>query len=114
MNIQLITNDKKRFLSLLLLADEQESMIDRYLERGKLFVMRSMQEAEVIAVAFVTNEGNGGCCHTAMHSPLYGERNPMIINTNEGIKGYKKSPCLHHRLSAKKVYVNPWIENLPH
>lgn len=59
MNIQLITNDKKRFLSLLLLADEQESMIDRYLERGELFVMRSMQEAEVIAVAVVTNEGNG-------------------------------------------------------
>ena len=39
MNIQLITTDKKRFLSLLLLADEQESMIDRYLERGELFVM---------------------------------------------------------------------------
>lgn len=33
MNIQLITTDKKRFLSLLLLADEQESMLDRYLER---------------------------------------------------------------------------------
>lgn len=114
MNIQLTTNDKKHFLSLFLLPDEQESMIDRYLERGELFIMHGMQKADVIAVAFVTNEGNGGCCYTAMHSPLYGERNPMIINTNEGIKGYKKSPCLHHRLSAKKVYVNPWIENLPH
>ncbi len=61
MNIQLITNDKKRFLSLLLLADEQESMIDRYLERGELFVMHGMQEAEVIAVAVVTNGGNGVC-----------------------------------------------------
>lgn len=61
MNIQLITNDKKRFLSLLLLADEQESMIDRYLEQGELFVMHGMQEAEVIAVAVVTNGGNGVC-----------------------------------------------------
>ena len=29
MNIRKITSDKKQFLSLLLLADEQESMIDR-------------------------------------------------------------------------------------
>ena len=59
MNIQLITTDKKRFLSLLLLADEQESMIDRYLERGELFVMHDTQETEAFAVAVVTNEGNG-------------------------------------------------------
>ena len=59
MNIQLITTDKKRFLSLLLLADEQESMIDRYLERGELFVMHGTQETETVAVAVVTNEGNG-------------------------------------------------------
>ena len=58
MNIQLITTDKKRFLPLLLLADEQESMIDRYLERGKLFVMYDTQETEAIAAAVVTNEGN--------------------------------------------------------
>ena len=59
MNIQLITTDKKRFLPLLLLADEQESMIDRYLERGELFVMHGTQETEAVAVAVVTNEGNG-------------------------------------------------------
>lgn len=33
-----IITRKKRFLDLLLLADEQESMIDRYLERGEMFV----------------------------------------------------------------------------
>ena len=32
---------QKRFLDLLLLADEQESMIDRYLERGEMFVARN-------------------------------------------------------------------------
>ena len=35
-----IITRKKRFLDLLLLADEQESMIDRYLERGEMFVAR--------------------------------------------------------------------------
>ena len=59
MKIKSITTDKKRFLPLLLLADEQESMIDRYLGRGELFVMYDKQETEAIAVAVVTNEGNG-------------------------------------------------------
>ena len=39
MNIRKITSDKKQFLSLLLLADEQESMIDRYIDRGEMFVL---------------------------------------------------------------------------
>lgn len=33
MNIIPITKNKKQYIELLLLADEQESMIDRYLER---------------------------------------------------------------------------------
>ena len=60
MNIQLITTDKKHFLPLLLLADEQESMIDNYLERGDLFVMFDT-ETIPISVAVVANEGNGVC-----------------------------------------------------
>lgn len=31
--------DKKKYLPLLLLADEQESMIDRYIDSGKMFVL---------------------------------------------------------------------------
>ena len=34
-----ITTGKKRFLPLLLLGDEQESMIDRYLEEGEMFAL---------------------------------------------------------------------------
>ena len=37
MEIKRISENKKQFLDLLLLADEQESMIDQYLERGDLF-----------------------------------------------------------------------------
>ena len=34
MKISQVIENKKDYLDLLLLADEQESMIDRYLERG--------------------------------------------------------------------------------
>lgn len=37
MTITQITDHKKQYLDLLLLADEQESMIDRYLDRGEFF-----------------------------------------------------------------------------
>ncbi len=39
MEIRIIHEDKKQFIDLLLLADEQESMIDKYLERGELFAL---------------------------------------------------------------------------
>ncbi len=51
-----ITENKKAYLELLLLADEQESMIDRYLERGELYVL---MDQGVQAVCVVTDEGNG-------------------------------------------------------
>ena len=34
MKIREVNENKKQFISLLLLADEQENMIDRYLEKG--------------------------------------------------------------------------------
>ena len=34
-----ISRNKKQYLDLLLLGDEQEIMVDRYLERGDLFVL---------------------------------------------------------------------------
>ena len=58
MDIRLVTRDKERFLPLLLEADEQESMIDRYLSRGDLFVLFDEKEAP-LAVAVVTKEGEG-------------------------------------------------------
>lgn len=57
MRIDCVTEDRKRYLELLLLGDEQEEMIDRYLERGELLVMTDGDEA--IAVCVVTDEGEG-------------------------------------------------------
>ena len=57
MQIRLVSTGKKRFLPLLLLADEQESMIDRYLDRGDLYVMYAKLFAEPVAVAVATDAG---------------------------------------------------------
>ena len=34
-----VVENKKEYLELLLLADEQEDMIDRYINKGKMFVL---------------------------------------------------------------------------
>lgn len=56
MNIQIISDNKKQFLDLLLLADEQEDMIDKYLERGELF---ALFDDDLKSVCVVTCEGEG-------------------------------------------------------
>lgn len=58
MTITQINTNKKQYIELLLLADEQESMIDRYLERGEMFVLK---DNGVKAICVVTNEGKGVC-----------------------------------------------------
>ena len=55
--ITLITQNKKQYLDLLLLADEQESMIDRYLERGELYAL--YDNSELVSVCVITQEGEG-------------------------------------------------------
>ncbi len=39
MRIEKITNNKKQYIDLLLLADESEEMIDKYLESGDMFAL---------------------------------------------------------------------------
>ncbi len=56
MELQIITENKKQYLDLLLLADEQESMIDRYLERGTMY---ALYDDGLRAVCVLTDEGGG-------------------------------------------------------
>ena len=56
MEIRKVEADKKQYLDLLLLADEQEDMIDRYLEHGTMYVL---EDGEVKAECVVTDEGGG-------------------------------------------------------
>ncbi len=56
MKITEVTDNKKQYISLLLLADEQEDMIDHYLENGTMYVL---DDGGVKAECVVTDEGNG-------------------------------------------------------
>ncbi len=56
--IKVIKNNKIDFLDLLLLADEQESMIDKYLQRGELF---ALYDNGLKSVCVVTQESDDVC-----------------------------------------------------
>lgn len=56
MQIREVKDDKKRYISLLLLADEQEDMIDRYIDRGWMYVL---EDNGVKSECVVTDEGDG-------------------------------------------------------
>ncbi len=51
------TENKRDYLPLLLLADEQEDMIDLYLDRGTMFILED--EGTVKGECVVTDEGDG-------------------------------------------------------
>ena len=53
--------DKVKFLPLLLLGDESEAMIKRYIHRGRLFALYEHNDAasDLRAVCVLTNEGDG-------------------------------------------------------
>ena len=55
-NIRELHGNKKAYLFLLLLADEQEDMVDRYLERGTVYILET---DGVKAQCVVTDEGKG-------------------------------------------------------
>lgn len=55
MEIREVKDNKKRFLSLLLLADEQEDMIDRYINSGTMYVL---EDGGVKCECVVCDEGN--------------------------------------------------------
>ena len=56
MEIIEVKENKKQYRSLLLLADEQEDMIDRYIEKGTMYVL---DDNGIKSECVVTDEGNG-------------------------------------------------------
>lgn len=90
--IKLVKTGKKDFLDLLLLADESESMIDRYLERGDFF---ALYDRGLKSVCVVTGEGGGTCelkniaTYEEYHGKGYGSR--LIRYIAEFYKGKYKT-----------------------
>ena len=56
MEFRTISDSKRAFLPLLLLGDEQEDMVNRYLDRGTLW---ALYDGGLRAVCVVTEEGDG-------------------------------------------------------
>ncbi|QQB73841.1 GNAT family N-acetyltransferase [Fusobacterium canifelinum] len=77
MNIKEFKGNKKQFLSLLLLADEKEEMIDKYIERGTMYVLN---DNGIKGECVVTNEGKGIL-----------EIKNIAIEPNSQRKGYGKA-----------------------
>ena len=77
MKIREVNKNKKQFISLLLLADEQESMVDCYLEKGTMYVI---EDNDVKAECVVTDEGNA----------ILEIKNIAVDPENQG-KGYGKA-----------------------
>lgn len=77
MQIKKIEENKKQFLDLLLLADEQEDMIDRYLDRGDMYILC---DPDPKSVCVVTREGQG----------IYELKNIATYEQEQG-KGYGSS-----------------------
>ena len=50
MKIREVNENKKQFIALLLLADEQENMIDHYLEKGTMYVLEDGNEDTINAM----------------------------------------------------------------
>ena len=56
MKIIEVTENKKEYLDLLLLADEQENMVDRYLDNGRMYIL---DDNGVKSECVITGERNG-------------------------------------------------------
>lgn len=76
MDIRQVIVDKKDYIELLLLADESEDMVDKYLERGEMFVL---DDDGVKAECVVTKEADG----------VYELKN-IAVDPNCWRKGYGK------------------------
>ena len=80
--IRVIYEGKKEYLPLLLLADEQEDMIDRYLDRGIMYILE--EGGEALAECVVTEEDDG----------ILEIQNLAVSETHQG-KGYGRRLIEH-------------------
>ena len=77
MQIKEIKENKNQYLALLLLADEQEDMLYRYLDTGTMFVL---EDNGIKAECVVTDEGNN----------ILEIKNIAVVSEYQG-KGYGKA-----------------------
>jgi len=128
MEIKIVRENKKQHLDLLLLADEQESMIDKYLDRGELF---ALYDGELKSICLVAQESDTACelksiaTYEQFHGQGYGSKllqhifsyyhgkyNTMLVGTGDCpwiLRFYEKNGFrISHRVE------NFFIDNYDH
>lgn len=103
MEIKIVEHNKKAFLDLLLLADEQENMIDRYLERGTLF---ALYDGGLKSICVVTDEGNGNYELQNLATYEQFQRNGYGANLISHISSYYKDKGKAMLVGTGDI---PWI-----
>lgn len=123
MEIREVTGNRKDYLDLLFLADEQEDMIDRYLDKGEMYVL--LEDGKPLGEAVVVDLGDTKDGHAfeikniatdpAVHGKGYGKTliryimnryagkgDLMLVGTGDSpltVPFYKKCGFAeHHRL----------------
>lgn len=96
-HIEQITTNKRAFMNLLLLGDEQESMINRYLDRGEMFTLSDSNQ-NTIALAVITHESDGVI-----------ELKNLAVRPSHQRKGYGRAMvdfiCCHYSDQAHTITV---------
>lgn len=96
MNIQKITENKKKYLDILLLADPEEEMIDRYLEDSDLYLLIDDGEVKTVCAVLMLKNRK---CEIKNIATVEGEQN----------KGYGKYMvhfvCDHYSNRCDTIYV---------
>ena len=57
--IREVTGDRRAYMPLLLIADEQEDMVERYIALGTMYVME--EDGRAVGECLLTDEGGGVC-----------------------------------------------------
>ena len=106
MKIREVNENKKQFISLLLLADEQESMVDRYLEKGTMYVL----EDNDVIIATDNDEIVG---FGDIDSSGYLDR--LFVHKNHQHKGIATAICdeLESSVTGKKIITHSSITAKP-
>ena len=96
MNVQRITEDKRKYISLLLMADPQEDMIEKYLDEGEMFVLSDEGVVRTVCVVLLLH--NRKC-----------ELKNIATNEKDQGKGYGKYMihyiCEHYSNRCDIMYV---------
>lgn len=96
MNVQRITEDKRKYMDMLLIADPKEDMIEKYLDKGDMFVLSDEGVVRTVCVVVLLN--NRKC-----------ELKNIATNEKDQGKGYGKYMihyiCEHYSNRCDIMYV---------